>query len=69
MAVANKIHNLESLLITYKVQGSELWKKFNRGKEQKLWFEKEVLKMLKETWKHPLIKEYERLINQETKLK
>jgi len=68
VAVADKIHNLESLLLAYSEQGPELWKKFNRGKEQKLWFENEVLKMLKETWKHPLIDEYEHLLEQEKKL-
>ena len=37
-------------------------------KEKKIWFEEEVLKMLKETWDHPMIKEYEVLINKEKKL-
>ncbi|MFA6307142.1 MAG: HD domain-containing protein [Patescibacteria group bacterium] len=68
VAVADKIHNLESLLIAHAEQGSDLWKKFNRGKEQKLWFENEVLKMLKETWQHPLIDEYEKLLEQEKNL-
>ena len=68
VAVADKIHNLESLLIAHAEQGPELWKKFNRGKEQKLWFENEVLKMLKQTWKHPLIDEYESLLEQEKAL-
>jgi len=68
VAVADKIHNLESLMIAYAEQGPELWKKFNRGKEQKLWFENEVLKMLKQAWKHPLIDEYEGLLEQEKKL-
>lgn len=68
VAVADKIHNLESLLIAHEEQGPDLWKKFNRGKEQKLWFENEVLKMLKETWQHPLIDEYEKLLEQEKNL-
>jgi (p)ppGpp synthase/HD superfamily hydrolase len=69
VAVADKIHNLESLLIAYEKQGPELWKRFNRGKEQKIWFENEVLKMLKGTWQHPLIDEYENLLEQEKDLK
>jgi len=68
VAVADKIHNLESLMIAYAEQGPEIWKKFNRGKEQKLWFENEVLKMLKQTWQHPLVDEYESLLEQEKKL-
>jgi len=69
VAVADKIHNLESLLIAHTEQGPELWKKFNRGKDKKVWFENKVLKMLKETWQHPLIDEYERLLEQEKELK
>ena len=69
VAVADKIHNLESLLIAYEVQEYKVWGKFNRGKEQKMWFENEVLKMLKDTWQHPLIEEYEHLLEQTKELK
>ncbi|OGX05664.1 MAG: hypothetical protein A2Z88_10865 [Omnitrophica WOR_2 bacterium GWA2_47_8] len=68
VAVADKIHNLESLFAAYERQGPEVWKRFNRGKDQKAWFEHEVLKMLKETWSHPLIAEYEALIRKEEAL-
>lgn len=68
VATADKIHNLESLLVAYEEQGPIIWQKFNRGKEQKVWFEKEMLKMLKKTWQHPLIKEYESLLEKEIKM-
>jgi (p)ppGpp synthase/HD superfamily hydrolase len=68
VCVADKIHNLESLLIAYIEQGPKLWQKFNRGKEKKLWFENEVLRMLKENWQHPLIDEYQHLLEQEKNL-
>ena len=63
VAVADKIHNMESLMIAYAEQGPRLWKRFNRGREQKIWFENEVLAMLRQTWQHPLIDEYESLIH------
>lgn len=66
---ADKIHNLTCLLEAYEKQGPSIWKKFNRGKEKKLWFEKKVLHMLKETWNHPLLKVYEDLIKKEVKLR
>jgi len=68
VALADKIHNLESLFIAYEEQGPALWKRFNRGKDQKVWFENEVLKMLKDTWEHPMIEEYEYLLEKENKL-
>jgi (p)ppGpp synthase/HD superfamily hydrolase len=63
VATADKIHNAESLLLAYQEQGPLVWKHFNRGKEKKIWFEKEALKMLKETWQHPLVDEYEILVS------
>lgn len=68
VALADKIHNLESLFIAHEKQGPALWKRFNRGKDQKIWFENEVLKMLKDTWEHPMIEEYEYLLEKENKL-
>jgi len=68
VCIADKMHNMESLLVAYDQQGSELWSKFNRGKNKKVWFEKKVLAMLKQSWDHPLLKEYETLIEREEAL-
>ena len=62
VSVADKIANLYSFFEQYEKEGASLWKKFNRGKDKKVWFEKEVLKMAKEQWDHPLLKELEKLI-------
>lgn len=63
VCAADKIHNMLSTLEAYPEQGLSFWKRFNRGREKKEWYEQEVLKMLKETWNHPLIGEYEKLLN------
>lgn len=63
VSCADKIHNLQSTLEAYPKQGPSFWNKFNRGREKKEWYEEEVLKMLRETWDHPMIKEYEVLLN------
>lgn len=62
VSVGDKIHNLKSLIDGYEVQGKNIWKKFNRGKEKKLWFENLLLSSLMETWDHPLLDEYEKLL-------
>ena len=64
VSAADKVHNLESLIKGHEEQGVEIWKKFNRGKEEKLWFESEMLTMLKQTWAHPLVDEFEVLVEQ-----
>lgn len=64
IATADKIHNAQSLLAAYAIQGPGLWSHFNAGKEKKLWFEESMLSMLKETWGHPLVEEYEQCVRQ-----
>jgi (p)ppGpp synthase/HD superfamily hydrolase len=62
VATADKIHNLTSVLAVYAERGKETWKFFNRSREQKVWFEEAMLAMLKEAWRHPLVGEYEQLV-------
>ena len=64
VATADKVHNMESLLIAYGEQGPKIWEHFNKGKEKKIWFEEEMLKMLRETWQHPLVDEYDELLHE-----
>lgn len=64
VATADKIHNAESLIHAYKKEGNTVWAHFNQGREKKLWFEEEMLRMLKETWDDPMVSEYEALVEQ-----
>ena len=68
VSVADKIHNFESLLVAYSEQGPEIWKKFKSNEKQRSWFEREILKMFKETWEHPLIEEFEQLLKQKKEI-
>ncbi len=69
VSIADKIHNLQNMLNTYDEIGSEVWKNFNRGKEQQVALVNNLFKMYKETWDHPLVGEYEVLVMQFNKLK
>lgn len=62
VAAADKIANANSLLASARDQGVDVWKHFNRGRDKKIWFEEEMLAMLRETWNDPLIEEYAELI-------
>lgn len=64
VATADKIHNAQSLITLHETQGAEVWKHFNTGREEKLWFESAMLAMLQETWQHPLVDEYAALVTQ-----
>jgi len=62
VALMDKIHNAEYLLNSYDELGTEVWARFKRGKEKKIWFEEMMLSVFKETWDHPLVEYYETLI-------
>lgn len=62
VATADKIHNAESLLAAHARLGTSLWDNFNAGRDKKIWFEEKMLAMLKESWQHPLVDEYEALV-------
>lgn len=62
LSAADKIANAQSLLASYAVQGQGIWKYFNTGRDKKLEFENAMLKMLRETWRHPLVDEYATLV-------
>jgi guanosine-3',5'-bis(diphosphate) 3'-pyrophosphohydrolase len=62
VCIVDKIHNAQSTLFSYSKIGSVVWGAFNRGKEKKLWFDELCLAMFKQTWRHPLIEEYEKLV-------
>lgn len=64
ISIMDKICNLESFFDQYKLEGPSIWKKFNRGKDKKLWFEKSVYEMAKKQWDHPLLQRFEILIRQ-----
>jgi len=62
VSVVDKISNLYSFFNQYEKEGPSIWKKFNRGKDKKLWFEKEVLKMARQNWEHPLVEQFNKLV-------
>jgi (p)ppGpp synthase/HD superfamily hydrolase len=67
VALADKIHNMKSLLINLEEIGPDkTWNYFNTSKEEKLWFEEECLKIFisKENLPKKMVSEYESLIDE-----
>ncbi|MFQ5540961.1 MAG: HD domain-containing protein [Candidatus Paceibacteria bacterium] len=62
VSIADRIHNTESFIAAYKIEGDELWKKFSRGKKEQVWF----LELLLDThkgWDHPLMAEFQQTVH------
>lgn len=62
VALADKIHNAESLLDVYQREGEATWSYFNASREDKLWFEESMLAMLLAGIQHPLVERYRVLV-------
>ncbi len=62
VALCDKMVNMQSLFAQYDIEGSGVWSHFNRGKEKKVWFEKNVLTMLQKHLTSSQVGEYEKMI-------
>ena len=63
VCVAERIHNVQTLLESVQEFGLRYFENFYVGPEEKLWFEDHVCIMLQDTWEHPLVDEYDYLVN------
>ncbi|MEI8230591.1 MAG: HD domain-containing protein [Candidatus Peregrinibacteria bacterium] len=48
ISCADRIHNTSSLLLAYRKEEEEVWKRFNAGKEEQIWYVRSVLHVLEE---------------------
>lgn len=45
VSAADKLYNLRAIVEDFRIEGAEVWKRFNRGPQQQLWYYRELLKM------------------------
>jgi (p)ppGpp synthase/HD superfamily hydrolase len=62
VALADKLHNMRSLLFDYRQQGEAIWSVFSTGKEGMLWFYHSLLKMYREVAPSPMVEELARVV-------
>jgi hypothetical protein len=43
VALADKLHNARAMLADYRVLGNALWARFNAGKDNQLWYFRELV--------------------------
>ncbi len=57
VSAADKIHNANSILSDFRKEGVTVWKRFNAGPKEILWYYESVVEALRDGWYHPLIDE------------
>lgn len=57
VAAADKIHNLDSLVASYRTQGETMWQKFNSPADKKIWVYEQTYQIIKKRLKNPIVKQ------------
>ena len=68
VATADKIHNLQTIIDDFKKHGPSIWKNFNAGLEEQLWFFKAVLDIVEERLDSKIVPHFRRVFNKAEKL-
>ena len=65
VTLADKIDNARSIYSDYQRLGEDLWKRFNAGREDQIWYYESAVDAFKTAGVHgPLLEELERLVSQ-----
>jgi (p)ppGpp synthase/HD superfamily hydrolase len=64
VSAADKLHNARAVLHDYRHQGERLWRRFNAGKKDQLWYYRSLVDVLKKGRRRPsaLVRELERVV-------
>lgn len=62
ICTADKIHNLNSLIVSHKTQGNKLWDTFNASSQEYRWYYTTLLRTLRKQFRHPLLDQLGQLI-------
>ncbi|MGD9127443.1 MAG: HD domain-containing protein [Planctomycetia bacterium] len=68
IAAADKLDNIRSLITGYIEYGESLWDHFHGGRDNTLWFYREVVTILEEVMPGPLVRELTRELRQFQKI-
>lgn len=57
VSAADKLHNLHCLLRDLEREGEQVWKRFNAGRADQVWYYQRVVESLGHDWNDPLLEE------------
>jgi (p)ppGpp synthase/HD superfamily hydrolase len=62
ISAADKLYNARAVLDDYRQVGPEVWKRFKRGRNDQIWYFRELLKVFKKSGGNRIVSELERVI-------
>jgi (p)ppGpp synthase/HD superfamily hydrolase len=68
ISAADKLYNARAILEDYREIGSEIWKRFKRGREDQLWYFNSLLKVFREAGGGRTVEELGRVVTELARL-
>jgi (p)ppGpp synthase/HD superfamily hydrolase len=62
ISAADKLYNARTMLDEYRTVGSEVWKRFKRGRDQQIWYFHELLRVFKSAGSNRIVEELDRVV-------
>lgn len=63
ISAADKLYNARTMLEDYRAIGPKVWDRFKRGRDQQLWYFRELLKIFKSATTNRIVEEFERAVD------
>jgi (p)ppGpp synthase/HD superfamily hydrolase len=64
VSAADKLHNSRAILKDYREVGEQVWNRFNAGKDETLWYYRELVKAFRKVLKSPIVDELDRVVTE-----
>jgi (p)ppGpp synthase/HD superfamily hydrolase len=64
ISAADKLYNARTILSDYRGIGSRVWERFKRGRDQQMWYYKELLRVFKTQPANRIVDEFERVVGE-----
>ncbi len=64
VSMADKLHNVQSILRDYRAHGEELWHRFRGGRDGTLWYYRALVEAFRRAGTNPLLGELDRAVTQ-----
>ncbi len=62
ISAADKLYNARSILEDYRLIGSDVWRRFKRGRDLQIWYFEAVLEVFRATGASRIVDEFERVV-------
>jgi (p)ppGpp synthase/HD superfamily hydrolase len=62
ISAADKLYNARTILSDHRDVGAQVWKRFKRGRDQQMWYYRELLRVFKAQPVNRIVEEFERVV-------